>query len=399
MRKGTILLALGALALFVTGSPVHAQRAKVQSTQSTAAVMPPGAPVIREQIRPDGLIDLAITHSDGGEITRYTANLKDNHRPAMEKTPAIARWESWRYGGFVCFNDNQFMGSEYSKNKDSKAFNPSKLDVAGWVTAMKKGGMKYAVLTTRHTSGFLLWDSATSLHDVGSSPGRPDVAGQFVKECRRQGVVPGFYYCLWGAPKSTMPYAKARPIILAQLHELASRFGEIPYFWIDMKNWSPADLSTQEIYDLLKNFQPATVVIMNQHIQDGSKIAYFPTDVLNGEVVTPPEKGHQAIREVEGKKYYLPFEFEPVSQQREKGTVTPLGRVGVWFTYGEGLGFAPSRPLPVPVLFDWIKQAYDRGAGNVLLSLAPDHTGAMRPQDSEQLADLGRRLRRAKLIE
>ena len=27
---------------------------------------------------------------------------------------------------------------------------------------MKQAGMKYAVLTARHTSGFLLWDSATS---------------------------------------------------------------------------------------------------------------------------------------------------------------------------------------------------------------------------------------------
>ena len=288
---------------------------------------------------------------------------------------------------------------EYSKNKDPQVFDPTNLDIPGWATAMKTAGMKYAVLTTRHTSGFLLWDSATSTVDVGASPKQPDVVGQFVRECRRQGIAPGLYYCLWGGKTSVLPNENARPIILAQLHELASRFGDIPYFWIDMKNWAPDNLSTQEIYDLLKNLQPDTVVIMNQHIQDGTTIAYFPTDVLNGEVVVPPEKGHQAMREVDGKKYYLPFEFEPVSQQRDQGTLTPLGRVGVWFTYGEGRGFTPSRPLPVPVLFDWIKQAYDRGASTVLLSLAPDHTGAMRPQDVEQLEELGRRLREAKLIE
>jgi hypothetical protein len=35
---------------------------------------------------------------------------------------------------------------------------------------------------------------------------------------------------------------------------------------------------------------------------------------------------------VNGKQYYLPFEFEPVSQRIAKGTVTPWGRIGAWFT-------------------------------------------------------------------
>jgi hypothetical protein len=345
------------------------------------------------------LTDLIVIQADGKEIIRYVANLKEHHHPATEKTPTITRWESWRYGGFVCFNDNQFTGSEYSRNKDPLVFNPSKLDIPGWAVTMKKVGMKYAVLTTRHTSGFLLWKSSTSSLDVGASPNQPDVVDQFVQECRRQGIVPGIYYCLWGGKRSVLPNENARPIILAQLHELAGHYGEIPFFWIDMKNWAPDNLSTQEIYDLLKNLQPSTVVIMNQHCQDGTKIAYFPTDILNGEVVVPPENGHQAVRNVDGKKYYLPFEFEPVSQQRSKGTLTPLGKVGVWFTYGEGYKFEPSRPIPVQVLFDWIKQAWDRGASNVLLSFAPDHTGAMRPQDVEQLEELGRKLRGAKLIE
>jgi len=366
--------------------------------QSVFAVELLQEPSVSEQARPDGLVDLVV-QADGREIARYTANLKDHHQPATEKTPVIARWENWRYGGFVCFNDNQFTGEEFSRNKDPKVFNPSRLDVAGWAAAMKKAGMKYAVLTTRHTSGFLLWDSATSLLDVGSSPCKTDVAGQFVKECRQQGIAPAFYYCLWGHKKSVLPSEKARPIILAQLFELGSRYGEIPFFWIDMKNWSPENLSAQEIYDLLKNLQPNTVVILNQHVQDGTRIAYFPTDILNGEVVVPPATGHQPVREINGKKYYLPFEFEPVSQQRSKGTITPLGKVGVWFTYGEGNKFEASRPIPVQVLFDWMKQAWDRGASNVLLSMAADHTGAMRQQDMEQLEELGQRLRGAKLIE
>ena len=150
--------------------------------------------------------------------------------------------------------------------------------------------MKYAVLTTRHTSGFLLWDSATTDFDVASSGNTTDVCREFVRECRRQGLVPAFYYCLWGGKWNPRPDARA--IVLAQLYELATQFGEIPYFWLDMDNWAPPDLSVREIYDELKTLQPNAVVEFNQHVQDGRKIRYFPTDVLDGELTPPPAAGH-----------------------------------------------------------------------------------------------------------
>jgi len=143
---------------------------------------------------------------------------------------------------------------------------------------------------------------------------------------------------------------------------------------------------------LLKNINPSCVVILNQHIQDGSVIRYFPTDVLNGEVHLPPDQGHESFRTVDGKRYYLPLEFEPVSQRIPKGTATPWGRIGAWFTYGAGKGFPASEPFSVSALSDWIHQARARGAANVLLSCAPDHTGQFRVADARQLAELGRLL-------
>jgi alpha-L-fucosidase len=254
--------------------------------------------------------------------------------------------------------------------------------VAGWVSAFKAAGMKYAVLTTRHTSGFLLWDSATSDFDVASSGNTTDVCKEFVAECRKQGLAPAFYYCLWGG-KDWYPHTNARALILAQLHELATHYGEIPYFWIDMMCWAPANLSTQEIYDELKTLQPNCIVEFNQHIQDGTKIAYFPTDVLDGEMTPPPVKGHNPIRTVGGKTYYLPFDFNFVSQGRPDGC---------WFTYGEGMTFKPSRPFPPEAVVKKIRLGWKRGAANALVATAPDHTGRMRPEDVGQLKAIGRLL-------
>ena len=227
-----------------------------------------------------------------------------------------------------------------------------------------------------------------------------DVCKEFVKECRRQGLVPAFYYCLWGG-KDWNPNPNARAIILAQLYELATQYGEIPYFWIDMKCWGPADLSTQEIYDCLKSLQPNCVVEFNQHIQDGTQIAYFPTDVVDGELTLPPATGHNPLRTVGGKTYYLPFDYNLVSQSRVGGyDYDPLGP-SCWFTYGEGRSFAPSHPFPAEAVAKQVRLGWKRGAANVLLATAPDHTGRMRPEDVEQLRRLGRilRERRADLAE
>ena len=403
-RLGIIAAAIALLALndclFADEEARMNQAVGTTSTDQVANTMRSVEPAVVEQTRPDGLTELRIV-SSGSTNATYRLDLKTHHEPATSDTGAIRRWEAYRFGGFVCFNDNQFKlaDSEFSKNTDPNTYNPTNLNVAGWATAMKNAGMKYAVLTTRHTSGFLLWDSATSAFDVASSGNKTDVCAEFVKECRRHGIAPGFYYCLWGGGQ-WMAHPNARAIILAQLHELATRYGEIPYFWIDMPYWRPANLSPQEVYDAIKNAQPNAVVILNQGIQDGSELRYFPTDVVNGETHLPPAGGHKPYRTVNGKRYYLPFEFEPVSQHGGSGfSNTPQGPVGAWFTYGEGRGFKASQPFQAKLLFDWIKQGYDRGAANVLLSLGADHTGSMRQEDVRQLVELGKMLRDAGLLE
>jgi len=358
-------------------------------------VVPQGVraePVVKET-REGGTSVIHITGKDGAEKV-YRIDLSQHHSPATAKNDLLKKWESYRLGAFVCFNSNQFSGSEHCKITDPKIYNPQYLDVAGWVKAFKDAGMKYAVLTTRHTSGFLLWNSATTDFDVASSGNATDVCREFVRECHRQGLVPAFYYCLWGGKWNPRPDARA--IVLAQLYELATQFGEVPYFWLDMMNWAPPDLTAQEIYDMLKTVQPTAVVEFNQHVQDGSKIRYFPTDVLDGELVPPPATGHNPVRTVDGKTYYLPFDYNLVSQTRPGGIkYDPLGP-SCWFTYGEGKKFPASHPFPAEALAKQIRLGWSRGAANVLLATAPDHTGRMRPEDVEQLRQLGEIFRREK---
>lgn len=336
----------------------------------------------------DGFTYMNILSPNGEVLRTYTANLSKRHSPATRQTASLQKWESYKLGAFFHYNTSQFTGVEVDRSRDPKVYNPTNLNVTGWIDTIRQANMKYAVLTARHAAGFLLWDSPTTSFDVASSGNKTDVVKEFTDECRKQDVASGLYYCMWGGKNP-----EARAIILAQLYELASNYGEIPYFWIDMMNWAPKDLPAQEVYDLLKNLQPNAIVLMNQHIQDGTTIKYFPTDVLNGEITTPPEAGHQPFREIRDVTYYLPFEAELVSQAWGGKSVskTHLGSTS-WFTYGKGKGFPESTPFPPKDLHEWVTQAYERGASNVLLSLAPDYTGSMREEDVNQLKQLGKLL-------
>src|SRR5512144_1389972 len=72
----------------------------------------------------------------------------------------IVEWNKLKYGMFIHFNMNTFAGAEYDDGKmPTGKFNPSHADVDQWIRTASNAGMKYAVLTVKHTGGFCLWDS------------------------------------------------------------------------------------------------------------------------------------------------------------------------------------------------------------------------------------------------
>ena len=203
------------------------------------------------EVRQGGRSVIRITAADGREMASYKVDMSTHHHPATSsENPLVKKFESWRFGAFLCFNSNQYSGAplDYCTSKNPvKDFQPTNLDVRQWVKVLKDAGMTHAVLTTRHTSEFLLWNTATSQINVMNSTLKIDLVKVYVEECRRQGIQPGLYYCLWG--NGWRPNPNARAIILAQLHELATHYGKIPYFWLDMPHvsgWLAKDLTNRK---------------------------------------------------------------------------------------------------------------------------------------------------------
>lgn len=304
--------------------------------------------------------------------------------PATERTPAIAEYEALKFGVFVHFNMQQFVYTkdEFTQEKNPAIWNPVHLDVEQWFRRWSEAGVRYAILTTKHTSDFCLWDTGTTDANVMNSPVPVDIVAEFVKYARKYNIKPCFYYCVWGGEYN--PQENAGEIMLAQLNELLTNYGDIYLMWMDMANWRPENVTVQGLYDFIKTRQPNVLVHYNQHIQDGTTIHYFPTDVLNGEERIPPESGHIKQREIDGRTYYLPFEYEICMQKVEEDVGKGYTKGTRWFTYDK------SHPAPMEDLYPYIAKAYERGASNVILSTAPDHTGMVRDEDIETLARIRR---------
>lgn len=309
---------------------------------------------------------------------------KKHYYPAAERTAALAEYEALKFGVFVHFNMQQFIYTkdEFTQERDPVIWNPVSLDVEQWFRRWSEAGVKYAILTTKHTSDFCLWDTRTTASNVMNSPVPVDIVAEFATYARKYNIKPCLYYCIWGGAYN--PKDDAEEIMLTQLDELLTNYGNIYLMWMDMANWRPEGVTVQGLYDYIKERQPDTLVHFNQHIQDGTEIHYFPTDIVNGEERIPPETGHVKLREVDGHVCYLPFEYEICLQKVDEDVGKGYTKGTRWFTYDR------SHPAPMEELYPYIEQAFRRGASNVAVSTAPDHTGRVREEDIQALFRLHR---------
>ena len=291
----------------------------------------------------------------------------------------LRQWEALKYGMFLHFGMSTFVGEELPDGKNPKeTFAPTALDVRQWARAAREAGMKYAVLTTKHVAGHCLWPSKFTDYCT-----ERDIVGEFVAACRAEGVLSGFYYCLWDNHHlfgSETPNSGASnwndcfttpafwDFAFAQLEELATRYGEIAEFWIDIPKMLPRAIR-QQLYDRLAALQPGAVILYNHGIGDGEKLDVnyaWPTDVVTIERFLPVS-GFRGMkeREIEGRRYYLPGEV-----------CEPIGRE--WF-YVDG-----DRPRPDEELLGMLLTTVARGA-NLLLDVPPDRTGRIPDESAEAL--------------
>ena len=114
----------------------------------------------------------------------------------------------WGLGMFVHWSMDSQLGSVISHsmvgasddyldrfmNELPKTFDPQHYDPDKWMQIAKLAGVQYMVLTTKHHSGFCLWDTETTDFDIASTPYKEDIVRKYVDACRKHGLKVGFYF-------------------------------------------------------------------------------------------------------------------------------------------------------------------------------------------------------------
>lgn len=190
-------------------------------------------------------------------------------------------------------------------------FNPTKFNAEEWVAMVKKAGMRYITITSKHHDGFAMYDTKVSDYNiVKKTPFKRDVLKELKDACDKEGIKLFFYYSQldWhhpdyfprgntgrdytGRPNSG-EWRKYIDYMKAQLTELLTNYGEIGGIWFDgqwdkyEENWY-----LDEIYNHIHSLQPGALIGSNHHLAafPGEDFQMFERD-LPGENTMGFNKG------------------------------------------------------------------------------------------------------------
>lgn len=196
-----------------------------------------------------------------------------------------------RCGMFIHFNMPTFFNEDWpDPDASPELFNPKKMDCKQWAKAAKSANMTYGCLTTKHHSGFCIWDTKTTDYSVMSSPFKRDVVKEYVDAFRAEGLEVMLYYSILDTHARLRPNcitSKHIEMIKGQLQELLTNYGEIKAIIIDGWDapWSRIsydDVPFEDIYRLIKSIQP-NCLVMDLNAAKYPTEALFYTDIKSYE--------------------------------------------------------------------------------------------------------------------
>ena len=228
-------------------------------------------------------------------------------------TPRQEEFLAWKFGMFIHFGMATYLERQWATGtEDPASFAPDKLDCNQWMESAAAAGMKYAVLTVKHTCGYCLWDSKHTTHDIANfknyKGGKGDVVREFVDACRKHNIKVGLYYCFPGdfakrhLPRGEKDKLKGLPpeaagdftgFIKKQLGELLTNYGPIDLLWADQYSNKYTGADWLGIKDHIKSLQPGCIVIANNSLDfaktDIHSYEYPYLKATGAKVVLPPE--------------------------------------------------------------------------------------------------------------
>jgi len=173
-------------------------------------------------------------------------------------------------------------------NQLPQTFDPARWSPREIAVLARLAGMKYIVFTTKHHSGFCMWDTQTSPFNIMNTPYHKDLLREFVEATRAEGLGVGFYFSpedFWFLHQHGIPISRTDvkmndsvrkaydDYTRRQCEELMTRYGKIDVLFID---GSPKEVVKKTCWQL----QPDLLITRGA--------MRTPEQVLPGEKSTDP---------------------------------------------------------------------------------------------------------------
>jgi alpha-L-fucosidase len=129
-----------------------------------------------------------------------------------------------------------------------KTFNPRKFNPQDWAALARLAGVKYVVFTTKHHSGFTMFQTATTDFSIMNTPIHRDVTAEVLNAFREQGISPGVYFSpddFWWLYKNGKTIQRNVPDVQpsnnpglmqhdqAQVREILTNYGPVDVIFFD----------------------------------------------------------------------------------------------------------------------------------------------------------------------
>src|ERR1017187_8365137 len=229
--------------------------------------------------------------------------------PAVAAVHPTVEQEAYQHvelTAYIHYGLDTFDGTEQGNVSDTAAvFNPTNLTQATvdhWVSTLQNAGFQQVQLTDKHSTGFCLWQSATTNYSVANSPwmgGKGDLVKMFTDSMKRANLRVGVYLSPWDqrVPSSVQSYGS---VLTEQLTELLTNYGNVYEITWDGFNsagshGTPATVDWAKISQKDKTLQPHILVLAGPRVPRenvGRKPAELPRPSVDRERERTSEPDH-----------------------------------------------------------------------------------------------------------